>query len=979
MVLSTYGRSTGFCIDPIEKKPLNHFLPGTSVLSFGTAGCNLGCKFCQNWSISKSREIEQLSESASPAAIAQAALKLGCHSVAFTYNDPVVWAEYAIDAARACREVGVKTVAVTAGYITAAARPTFYEYMDAANVDLKGFTEDFYRHLTLSHLEPVKETLKWLVHESSVWTEITNLVIPRANDSPDELRAMCDWILEALGPDVPVHFTAFHPDFRLMDRPRTPADTLLAAYDIATAAGLHYVYVGNIQAEPQQTTYCPACRRPLIGRAGYTITRYDLDGGRCRHCGASIGGCYLERPGNWGSRRQPVRISEFQRGVSPLPTTTSQPMERAILLAAARVLSAATAGRETALAASELGGAEGLNVLGAFVSLKRRGRLRSCCGFLGQNVPLASALLHAARRTASEDHRFPPVAPRELPHLDVEVWLLSNQQPVAARGPAREAAIEIGKHGLQIARGEQRGLLLPGVATEHGLSAAEFLEHVCLKAELPPTAWREDDTQLSTFEGQCIRGRLGDFLPASEAAAQSITPGDLRGLGEYCRGNVLALLTGATPNYFAPAAPDANVHGVVLSLVDSSGQEIVQAHRLSLKTSLPLQSTLFSLAESLAGALRQMNVGHDQLQQARAVVSIAAAPALHGVVAEPDLTGCDPRRHMLVVTERQRTAAIFDPALNAERLLAAAAAAAGVAAPAAAQVVSLECVSGLNQVQFTHAPRPAGGEQVRPAGVAGRFYPSDPAELAALVTRCLPAERITPEPWAAVMVPHAGLIYSGRIAAAALARVRIPGTVIVIGPKHTSRGVEWAAAPHATWSIPGATLASDPQLARQLCQAIDGLELDAAAHAQEHAIEVELPLLARLAPHCKVVGLALGATDLPRCRRFAAGLAQVLRTCQEPPLLVISSDMNHFASDAENRRLDELALAALATLDPEHLYHTVTSRHISMCGLAPAVIVMLALRELNRLRRAERVAYGTSADTNGDKSRVVGYAGVLLG
>src|SRR6186997_1227136 len=242
MLLTTYGRSTGFCIDPIEKKPLNQFYPGTSVLSFGTAGCNLGCKFCQNWSISKSKEVERLSENASPEAIAQAALKLGCRSEAYTYNDPVIWAEYAIDAAKACRAVGVKSVAVTAGYITPQARPAFYEYMDAANVDLKGFTEHFYKHLTLSHLEPVKDTLRWLVHESNVWTEITNLIIPRENDSTDELKAMCDWILEALGPDVPVHFTAFHPDFRMQDREHTPAETLLRAYEIAHRAGLHYAY-----------------------------------------------------------------------------------------------------------------------------------------------------------------------------------------------------------------------------------------------------------------------------------------------------------------------------------------------------------------------------------------------------------------------------------------------------------------------------------------------------------------------------------------------------------------------------------------------------------------------------------------------------------------------------------------------------------------------------------------------------------------
>ena len=229
MVLTTYGRSTGFCIDPIEKKPLNHFYPGTSVLSFGTAGCNLGCKFCQNWDISKSREIERLSDQAQPEAIVAAAQQHGCRSVAFTYNDPVIWAEYAVDCARACRAAGIKTVAVTAGYITPQARPYFYADMDAANVDLKGFTEDFYYHYTLSHLQPVLDTLEWLHRETDVWFEITNLIIPNANDAADEIRQMCEWILKHVGDEVPVHFTAFHPDFRLRDRPPTPHEKLLAA------------------------------------------------------------------------------------------------------------------------------------------------------------------------------------------------------------------------------------------------------------------------------------------------------------------------------------------------------------------------------------------------------------------------------------------------------------------------------------------------------------------------------------------------------------------------------------------------------------------------------------------------------------------------------------------------------------------------------------------------------------------------------
>jgi len=1018
MVLSTYGRSTGFCIDPIEKKPLNQFYPGTSVLSFGTAGCNLGCKFCQNWSISKSREIEQLSENASPEAVAQAALKLGCRSVAYTYNDPVIWAEYAIDCAKACRAAGVKSVAVTAGYITPQARPTFYEFMDAANVDLKGFTEHFYRHLTLSHLEPVKDTLRWLVHESPVWTEITNLIIPQENDSRDELKAMCDWILEALGPDVPVHFTAFHPDFRMMDRERTPAETLLAAHDIAVRTGLHYAYVGNIQSGKQQTTYCPGCKKPLIGREGYTITRYDLNGNRCRHCGTTITGHYDSAPGSWGSRRQPVRISQFEvrpsreYGIAPgpaaltqttssssIPASRTMPVmnspsaslatgqltpeqERAIVKSAVRALAAATQGAEVQFTSQDLNGTAELPVLGAFVSLKRSGKLRGCCGFLGQNMPLAAALSHSARRTANDDHRFPAVAPRELPHLDVEVWLLSNQQPVAAKGLARREIVTIGKHGLQIARGNERGLLLPGVAVEHGLNAEQFLEHVCIKANLPPTAWRDDDTQLWTFEGHAIRSAVGEHLEPGIKLAMPfpLIQRDLPGLIEYCRNNFRALLTGATPNYFALGLPDGNVHGIVLSLLDPAGNEFLQANRLSLKDSLPLQSTLFSMTEGLAQAMSQAKLPREQLENVRVALAVFCEPALHGTVSQPDLRGLDPRRHAVVVMERNRSAIVFDFTQDAAGLVATAAKDAAVTMPEAVQVFALECLSSRPQFKVVQAPRPAAGPNVRPAGVAGRFYPADSRDLARLVERCLAAgPAATPQPWPAVMVPHAGLIYSGRIAAQTLRRVQIPETVIVIGPKHTPHGVEWAVAPQAAWSIPGATIAADPELARRMCAAIPGLELDAAAHAQEHAIEVELPFLHWLAPQTKVVGIAIGGGNLPRCRQFAAGLANVLRSLPTPPLLVISSDMNHFASDQENRRLDEIALRAMETLDPEQLYNTVTGQRISMCGLLPAVIVMETLRELGQLRQIQRVAYDTSATVSGDSSRVVGYAGMLLG
>ena len=309
MVLTTYGRSSGFCVDPIEKKPLNHFLPGTSVLSFGTAGCNLGCRFCQNWDISKARESDRLSDAASPDAIAATAKRLGCHSVAFTYNDPVIFAEYAIDVAEACRAQGIKTVAVTAGYITDEARPEFYRAMDAANVDLKAFTEDFYHRLCYAQLQPVLDSLVYLRRETDVWFEVTTLLIPGENDSREELDRASDWFAANLGPDVPWHFTAFHPDFKMLDKPRTPAATLTQAREIARAKGLKHVYTGNVHDRAGGSTWCPACGALLIERDWYELGAYNLEGNRCRACGSEIAGRFARQPGTWGARRLPVQMS----------------------------------------------------------------------------------------------------------------------------------------------------------------------------------------------------------------------------------------------------------------------------------------------------------------------------------------------------------------------------------------------------------------------------------------------------------------------------------------------------------------------------------------------------------------------------------------------------------------------------------------------------------------------------------------------
>jgi pyruvate formate lyase activating enzyme len=312
IVLTTYGRSSGFCVDPIEKKPLNHFLPGSAVLSFGTAGCNLACKFCQNWDITKSREIDTLADAASPETLARAAEQLGCQSVAFTYNDPIIFLEYAIDVARACRALRIHSVAVTAGYVSPEPRQAFFEHMDAVNVDLKAFTNRFYRKLCGGTLDNVLDTLRHIRHETDAWLELTTLLIPGENDSEEEIDAMTRWVVAELGPDVPLHFSAFHPDFKMLEYPPTPAATLSRARDIAMKNGVRYAYTGNVHDRDGDTTRCHRCGSALIQRDWYRLLAWHLDeSGHCQNCGTGCAGVFDTQPGDWGARRQPVRLAAF--------------------------------------------------------------------------------------------------------------------------------------------------------------------------------------------------------------------------------------------------------------------------------------------------------------------------------------------------------------------------------------------------------------------------------------------------------------------------------------------------------------------------------------------------------------------------------------------------------------------------------------------------------------------------------------------
>jgi AmmeMemoRadiSam system protein B/AmmeMemoRadiSam system radical SAM enzyme/AmmeMemoRadiSam system protein A len=971
---------------------------------------------CQNWITSQAlRDTAAVAplRPVSPARLVEQGLREGARLVVSSYNEPLITAEWAVAVFREARAAGLDCAFVSNGNATPEVLDYLRPWIVSYKIDLKSFDERHYRELG-GTLENVTRSIR-MVHERGIWLEVVTLVIPGFNDSADELRRAAAF-LASVSPDVPWHVTAFHPDYNMSDTGPTPAETLVRAAEIGTAAGLRFVYAGNLPGRvgEWENTRCPACRATLIRRYGYLVRSYRITPeGRCPDCQARVPGVW---PGAGGVHtgegreaylaRLPRRVSvelpllaprpQAPQGAKAMPTPEPEPaaerppaaprpdlsaaLKEQLAAAAAAMLRDAVHGRPVAFPA-DLPELRDCVVAGAFVSLKRGKHLRSCCGGLGQPGPLGRALEQAAARTAREDQRFPPVSPGELDHLDMEVWLLFNAQAVAARGEGRAAAVVVGTHGVQVARGQAHGLYLPSVAVQGGWDALRLLDQVCAKAGLPPTAWREDDTALYTFEGEAIRASLaapgGPAAPARPASPWP--PGYLAGYADFCRGNLGALLSGAMPSYYYGAAPDGTVTGAVLTLSQPGEPQALHFSQLSLRPGLPLQATLFGLTQAAAQALAAQRLAPEVLRTLQVGLTVLHDPILHGTVADPHLAGLDPHHRAALVLERNKSALLFDPGRKPWELLAEAARQAQVTNQASATVYSLDALSTLPGISVSTAPRPVRGPAVRPPAVAGSFYPADAAELRDMIDRLLAGTDGAAEDWPAAMVPHAGLRFSGRVASAVLKRVRIPDTVIVLGPKHTALGMEWAVAPQQTWAMPGGGVESDPVLARRLSQAIPGLELDAAAHQREHAVEVELPLLARLAPEAKVVGIAVGHGDLDDCLRFAEGLAGVLKQRPDRPLLLISSDMNHFATDAETRRLDEMALAALEGGDPEGLYETVRGNHISMCGLLPAVIVLETLRLLGGGGRARRAGYGTSADVTGDPSRVVGYAGMLLG
>jgi len=1004
MVLETYGRSTGFCIDPIEKKPLNHFLPGTPVLSFGTAGCNLGCKFCQNWDISKSREVSRISEIAAASDIAHAALQWGCRSVAFTYNDPVIWAEYALDTAKACHEIGLRTVAVTAGYLTETSRQDFFSGMDAANIDLKAFTEDFYYKLTGAHLSAVLDTIRYAVHETDCWVELTNLIIPEANDDPDELKRMMGWILDEVGCDVPVHFTAFHPDFRMRDVPATSHETLAMAYDMARQAGLNFVYVGNVHDVPRQSTYCPSCQKRIIERDWHQLGIYDLQQDRCRNCGYRLPGLFDAAPGDWGRRRQPISIRPTQSPTHESmalqvtsPTRTGPNMNREIdnpipslqrnqlesIHRSACHLVEAAVHNQSLDVSQELGTLADLLVAGIFVTLKRGNTLRGCCGMLGCPTRLAGALADSATRTALHDPRMAPVTATELPHLTLSISILGSPRPIGMSGDDQMRMIEIGKHGLRIRNNNNAGLLLPIVAKERAWNARQFLDAVCTKAGLPPGSWRSEETTVELFDGidhsapfHVTSDVTSDRIERESPVVDATT---LQQLNLWVQSNLDAMLSGATPMYYATDVDDMTVAGVALQISMDSNHPTGWMH-LNVKEGIPMQSSLFQLTQAAASALKQTN-GEGQ---GRIALAILSRLIHHGMDTDFEVQEVQPNNRAMIAMDGKRWSITFNPSLSVNDLITTTLAAEHFRA-GGTMIYSALCDSTATQLAISAGPSALTHAPVRPPAVAGSFYPAKDTDREHLVDQILGELKnsektpITSRPVNAAMVPHAGLQYSGRISADVWRRIELPQDILIISPKHTPHGIDWAVSPHEQWNLSeSSTMQGNPELARQIAESVPGMEMDAVAHQREHGIEVQLPFLHRLAPASRITAIAMSGGTVAELRTAAQSLAKLMTGLATPPLVVISSDMNHFADDSENRRRDRLALDELAALNPLGLLETCEKENISMCGKIPAAFVLLMLQAMKKECHYEEIAYATSADVSGDRSRVVGYASLLF-
>ena len=658
----------------------------------------------------------------------------------------------------------------------------------------------------------------------------------------------------------------------------------------------------------------------------------------------------------------------------------SKSQRRSLLELAAQTVTATVAGQGTPDPQALLGELSTSIIMGAFVTLKRGKLLRGCCGVLGQPMQLGPAVARAAARTAKEDTRMAAISPVELQRLSIDVTLLGPFKQLTVAPNERAAQIQIGKHGLMIQLGEKSGLLLPTVASENGWDATQFLQAVCRKAGLPQSAWEQPAARVSTFDGEAIEGAMADLVgDVKIELAPPFTAQNLTNYSELAGSNIAALSAGSTPTYYAPGLPDLTVNAIVLSMQwgdANEGLRQANALQVSFRPGVPLQSTLFQMCQSAAAMFQQQGYSGEL----KVGVTFGVDPCMHGYGENADLAGLESTGRAIIMSDPLHCGFAYDPDQSPAALLGIIRRGMPVGSRDAA-VHSLQAMSTMPAVISVSSPPSIKTGGVRPPAVAGRFYPAEDAARRELVQSICKGSSPEQQSPLAVMVPHAGLKYSGQIAAQVWRSIAdLDGrTLVIISPKHTMVGPNWSVCSSDSWRLSaGTSFAADTELAAKLVDGVRALELDASAHQNEHGIEVQLPLLEKIAPHVKVVGVAVHGGNWADIQQAAQELASVIGTLEKEPLLVISSDMNHYATDTENRRRDRLALDAFGTCDPETLLKTCKENDITMCGVVPAALVMETLRQLGREFKVQEVGYATSGDVSGDRSQVVGYAGLLL-
>ncbi|MDR1483847.1 MAG: AmmeMemoRadiSam system protein B [Planctomycetaceae bacterium] len=636
-------------------------------------------------------------------------------------------------------------------------------------------------------------------------------------------------------------------------------------------------------------------------------------------------------------------------------------------------------------------------LLGAFVSLKKNGELRSCMGTMSDQVRLGVAVDQASILAAKEDPRFPPISAAELFDLDMEIWLLWGMKRVAARGESRLDSVVIGEHGVQISQGGNRGLLLPGVALEYEMNARQFLEAVCRKAGLPTNAWLDDRALLHTFEGRAIKGPFSvtdinnkettdELIFAAKfqrGASTAITPtlADIEEVRNVCVETFKAMTENLSPPAYFPGLYDGNVSGVIIefSILD---RPAIICSQISVRPEVRFQAAVIEMLKVVGYQVMRLGVTFYDIRNFVLDVAVFWDPEIHGNANRFDVSGVDTSRRCILVTCNKGWSFRYDNSCTADELVGVGAEILGAEDRDLCDVISFEVLATMERLSVSSHQKSREWNKSRASAVAGMFYPSDVGGLNVELDRMLVNSQSGCKEVSAVLVPHAGWRYSGQLAAAALSAAEIPDRVIIFAPKHRAGGIDWAIAPNLYWELPDGRVESDLDLAESIMRHVDLIDFDAEPHENEHAIEVQLPILRRLSPKTKIVGIVMATSSWAMIQAGALQFAQFMKSFDKKPLLIVSSDMNHFASEEVTRKIDKVAIDALKEAvkksKPEILLETVIKNQISMCGIVPMVFVLEVLNRMACLHSVEEIGYTTSAESSGDKTRVVGYAGCLI-